>query len=69
MDQKKQRKGRGHGLYADNRWIGMTKVNRESNNDTVVGMSMNGSVYVLEHPNRMAPSDTDLETVTENMEE
>ncbi|KAF0984572.1 hypothetical protein FDP41_000471 [Naegleria fowleri] len=77
VDQKQQRHGRGHGLYADHRWIGMTKpLNAFSSgdgsggsdgqsefnsmmtttaNDTIVGMSMNGTLYVIEHPYKMAP--------------
>ena len=62
VDQKQQRKGRGHGLYADNRWIGMTKPNVQ---DTIVGISMNGSLYVIEHPHRMAPNLNDLVPSTE----
>ncbi|EFC48644.1 predicted protein [Naegleria gruberi] len=62
VDQKQQRKGRGHGLYADNRWIGMTKPNAQ---DTIVGISMNGSLYVIEHPHRMAPNLNDLVPSTE----
>ena len=69
IDQKQQRKGRGHGLYADNRWIGMTKIVDSHNStttasDTIIGMSMNGTLYVIDHPYMMAPSSADFETTT-----
>ncbi|KAG2386940.1 hypothetical protein C9374_001975 [Naegleria lovaniensis] len=62
VDQKQQRHGRGHGLYADHRWIGMTRPMSGSTatttTDTIVGMSMNGTLYVIDQPYMMAPSET-----------